>query len=473
MRLVIEATPLLGRWSLSDVWRRDRAAWPPSPDTLFSALVAAAAGAGWGEATPPATVTASRHGQALGWLETLGAPEIEAIEAPGRSEGLTWFVPVGDDAGLDQTRSRKARRHNSVGADAAVRWAWRVDPDKAERHLPGLAEIARNVTCIGSSRGPVLALAKLLQEAAAWRPSLVPAPEGSLRLRVIHPGRLTDLERWFQAGQRPQPGPTQAYARPEEVTREPAWGDLLVLRRQAGLGLGIGRSVDIAEAARNALLAHLGSNAPELLTGHAGQGEALRRDHLAIVPLARLGDPHADGTVLGIGFVLPRGAEDAIWLALVAAVGRWLGSGGRLVIGGTTVWTLGLAADDHRVSLSPDRFRRRAQVWASATPVVLDRHPKTYGSRTLPAVVAEMCRRSGLPAPVRIRAARDPLVAGAAASRAYGLGTRAYLAGRYVTHLEIAWERPVPGPILLGAGRHFGLGLLLPRPDRPDPGAAA
>ena len=44
----------------------------------------------------------------------------------------------------------------------------------------------------------------------------------------------------------------------------------------------------------------------------------------------------------------------------------------------------------------------------------------------------------------------------------HGLGTRTYLAGRYITHLEIAWERPVPGPILLGAGRHFGLGLMLP-----------
>jgi CRISPR-associated protein Csb2 len=469
MRLVIEATPLLGRWSLSDVWRRDRAAWPPSPDTLFSALVAAAAGAGWGEATPPLEVTASRHGQALGWLETLGAPEIAAVAAPGRSEGLTWFVPVGDDAGLDHTRSRKARRHNSVGADAAVRWAWRVDPDAAERHLPVLAEIARNVTYLGSSRGPVLAVAKLVED-TAWRPSLVPAAEGGLGLRALHPGRLADLERWFKAGQRPQPGPTQGYAQPKELMLEPAWGDVLVLRRQAGLGLGIGRSVEIAEAARNALLAHLGDGAPDILTGHAGQGGPLRRDHLAIVPLARLGDPHADGAVLGIGLVLPRGAEDAVWLALVAAVGRWLGSGGRLVIGGTTVWTLGLAADDHRVSLSPDCLRRRARVWASATPVVLDRHPKSYGRRTLPAVVAEMCRRSGLPDPVSVRAGMDPIVKGAAASRAHGLGTRAYLAGRYVTHLELAWERPVPGPILLGTGRHFGLGLLLPRPD---PGAAA
>ena len=91
MRLVVEAVPLIGRWSLSDAWRRDRATWPPAPDTLFSALVAAAAGLGWGEATPPEEVTTSRLGRALAWLETLGPPEIDAQAEPGRVEGETWY----------------------------------------------------------------------------------------------------------------------------------------------------------------------------------------------------------------------------------------------------------------------------------------------------------------------------------------------------------------------------------------------
>ena len=77
-------------------------------------------------------------------------------------------------------------------------------------------------------------------------------------------------------------------------------------------------------------------------------------------------------------------------------------------------------------------------------------------------MAADMCRKSGLPPPVQVRAGVDPALAGARASRAYGLGTRTYLAGRYVAHLELGWDRPIPGPILLGAGRHFGLGLMLP-----------
>jgi CRISPR-associated protein Csb2 len=290
-------------------------------------------------------------------------------------------------------------------------------------------------------------------------------------LRGVYPGRLADLERWFRAGQRPQPGPTVAYARPEDLAIASSWGDVLVLRKRSGLALSIGRNVDIAEAVRNALLAHLGDGAPEVLTGHPVPGAISRRDHLAIVAMARIGDAHADGAVLGVGFVLPRGTDDVVWLELVGAVGRWMAAGGRLTIGGVTSWTLELAVDDHRVSLNPDRYRRRASIWASATPVVLDRHPKPSRGRPLPDIVAEMCLRSGLPPPARVKAGMSSPLIGSTESRAHGLGTRAYLAGRYITHLEIAWERPVPGPILLGAGRHFGLGLLLP--SRSGLGAAA
>ncbi len=67
-RLVITATPLIDRGSISS--RRDRAAWPPSPDTLFSALVAAAASLG--NACHPA----------LYWLEQQGNPNIEADVSP-------------------------------------------------------------------------------------------------------------------------------------------------------------------------------------------------------------------------------------------------------------------------------------------------------------------------------------------------------------------------------------------------------
>jgi CRISPR-associated protein Csb2 len=36
------------------------------------------------------------------------------------------------------------------------------------------------------------------------------------------------------------------------------------------------------------------------------------------------------------------------------------------------------------------------------------------------------------------------------------------LAGRYLTHATISFDRPIQGPVILGAGRYVGLGLCLP-----------
>ena len=328
MRIAIEAVPLIGRWSLSDAWRRDRAAWPPAPDTLFSALVAAAAGAGWGEPSPPDDVIASRHGRTLAWLEMLGPPEIDAPLDPGRVEGLTWFVPVGDDANLDQARTRKARHHNSVGADGPVRWAWRVEPGAATREqAAALAEIAAGVTHVGSSRGPVLAVAKLVDD-DAWRPSLVPAADGGTLVRGIYPGRLDDLERWFRAGERPQPGPAVAYARPEDLALESRWGDILVLRKRSGLAL------DVAPQRRHRRSRAQRAPGPSRRRRGGGPDRA-RRGGGGLAP--RPSGHRADGADRrrprrrrGAGRRLGPavGHDDAVWLELVAAVGRWMAAAG-------------------------------------------------------------------------------------------------------------------------------------------------
>ena len=59
------------------------------------------------------------------------------------------------------------------------------------------------------------------------------------------------------------------------------------------------------------------------------------------------------------------------------------------------------------------------------------------------------------------------------ASCDHTLGSRGYLAGRYISHLELAWDQPVPGPILLGSGRYFGLGVMLPVEEQAGERSAA
>jgi CRISPR-associated protein Csb2 len=42
------------------------------------------------------------------------------------------------------------------------------------------------------------------------------------------------------------------------------------------------------------------------------------------------------------------------------------------------------------------------------------------------------------------------------------VGQRDYLKSCHMAHLKLSWKREVPGPMLLGRGRYFGLGVLLP-----------
>jgi CRISPR-associated protein Csb2 len=119
-----------------------------------------------------------------------------------------------------------------------------------------------------------------------------------------------------------------------------------------------------------------------------------------------------------------------------------------------------IAHDDHRASLRDTRYSGNAATWASVTPIVFDRYPRR--SLRLEDVVRAMCRDVGLPAPRAVEAAASGWHTGAAHSREHGLGRRKYLGRNYIAHVRLEWSRRVPGPIVLGRGRYFGLGVLLP-----------
>jgi CRISPR-associated protein Csb2 len=441
-RLVIAATPLLDRWSLTSAGRRDRWTWPPSPDTLFSALVAAAASLG--KACHPA----------LYWLETLGNPAIEASEDPPATHGIETFCPVADRTTWDRG-SRQARWQNSIGDPAPVFWSWTIDTSE---HLAALQAIAREVTYIGSSRGPVLVRAFETHSALADA-ALMPDVRGNTRIRGIYPGRLDELETAFQRGERPRPTQAVGYARRNKRRVGGTWEQMIALRRVAGQALDLAYSVPITEAVRYAITRHLPDGAPSLLTGHDADGSTLRGRHLALVPLSRVGDTYADGEVMGVGLLLPHGVSDSDYGALIGGLGRWLAAGGQVEIGRIR-WTMEVANDDHRLSLRETRYRRPSASWASVTPVVFDRHPRRNLQVT--DVVRAMCDDVGLPEPKHVEATPAGSWTGTIDSRRHHLGKRDYLRKALISHVRLEWSQEVPGPIVLGRGRYFGLGVLLP-----------
>ena len=442
MRLVITAHPLNDRWSITSSRRLDRTTWPPSPDTLFSALVAAAASMG------------SPCHPALAWLETQGNPAIEATEAPPSVEGIATFDPVADVSIWDKS-ARKQRWHNSIGDSSPVSWSWSITTTE---HLVALQTIAPEVTYIGSSRGPVL-VSVTVTEARLPPSALLPTEGGSRRIRGLYAGRLDDLEAAFQRGERPRPAQAVGYARSDERGLASPWGQLIPLRRIAGPPLFLSHTVPLTEAVRRAISHHLPDAAPAALTGHRADKSMLPDEHMAVVPLPRIDDEFADGELLGAGLMLPRSMSDEDYGVLLGGLGSWLHAGGRVDVSGFR-WEMAIAANDHRRSLRENRFDGMAKVWTSVTPVAFDRHPR----RTLLPldVVGRMCREVGLPEPAHVQTVASALLEGAQASRSHHLGGRVYLRKNPIAHVRITWDREVPGPVLLGRGRYFGLGVMLP-----------
>jgi CRISPR-associated protein Csb2 len=113
-------------------------------------------------------------------------------------------------------------------------------------------------------------------------------------------------------------------------------------------------------------------------------------------------------------------------------------------------------------------WMKPARRWSSVTPILLDRFPKK-GRNSIGAIIARSCENVGLPRPLEVFAARCSSLHGVEPSFRFVTQRRSPSApnARLYTHVEVTFEQEVAGPILLGAGRHFGLGLM--RPLQEDP----
>jgi CRISPR-associated protein Csb2 len=129
-----------------------------------------------------------------------------------------------------------------------------------------------------------------------------------------------------------------------------------------------------------------------------------------------------------------------------------------------------------KAALSVRRWCTPARRFITATPIALDRHPGRLRSNIERAAhkaageaqrsIADACERIGLPRPVRVSISLAPLVPGAQHVRDYApWPSQPGRTRRARIHADIRFAGPVRGPVILGAGRHLGLGLCLPVPD--------
>ena len=275
------------------------------------------------------------------------------------------------------------------------------------------------------------------------------------------------------SSQRPTTGQWQGYGETvpvdaTELTSSHFDPNLIVLRL-FGKRISLPATLRLTGALRGALLKHcVIQPPPEWLAGHAPDGHPSRKSHIALMPMPFVGSQHADGSIMGVALALPLGldgGEAADCLAPFLYDENSLSITRRLF---DREWLECKVEQETRerppLALRPERWTRKSRIWASVTPVVLDRHHdgKDRWQRAAEDVKTA-CERIGLPRPDEVMLHPVSLVEGVSHAREFPRMNRKSDGGaRSHSHAVLIFRQPVTGPVLVGAGRFRGYGLCLP-----------
>ena len=393
---------------------------------------------------------------------------------------------------LPEQRGKQGRFYPSVTPDdARVSFLWNVPaPDEV---ADALDRLLRRVTRLGHSTS--LVSCRLIA------PGCVPtfeAGEGGSGIRTVRRGQLVEMERRFarHGGYKPRSLPytdvryrpvTKAAPQPERERKPNTAGQWVVFEFMPGSrSFPSTRGVELAAAMRAAVFHHAEDPIPDELSGHLADGRPTAAPHVAFLPLPYVGFEHADGRLLGMAVSVPDAVGDDARRALYRAIGNWEATA-RKAEDDALVLTLGtqgvvrlsrLRGPATLVSLRASAWNRASCRWVSATPIALPRHPGRLGSGTeaararawasAEAYVVLACDHVGLLEPISVAVSLSPFLTGSRPARRFPAFIRDGQGGRPVRrqllHASVTFKHPVTGPLMLGAGRFLGLGLMRPAP---------
>ena len=462
-----------------------KAEWPPSPARLFSALVA---GGGTGDRNRVGT-----NDDELRVLERLAPPLIVASplsDVPSTS-AVPRFVVIDDteqrgkpkvaESGSARTgltpvkfvQNYPARvAQESRGAPTAaprdnrITYEW-PDAEIGARDVESLRRRAERVGYFGCSDAPArLRVRTEGSTAAATRVRWAPDRRGRVELSVPTPGLLDLLDAafvdWSNGNARrrswlPIAMASYSVERSAARPRVPSWW--LEFERP----ISARHAIRVTDAIRNALLTELtsvlGSSdaIPDVVHGHVEEG--IGADHLHIAALPFVGRRHADGLIRGAMLMLPASTPHDIVanvdLAVTGIDHVWARSHRQ-----HTIFDVGVREADSRspVTVRASRWCDSSTTWASGTPAIVERRRK--GGPTHEDVEAWLARQ-GVSTEFEFRWSPVPVVDGGWSFEPLDVFRRVEQRRPY-GYLTLRFAERVTGPLLLGRGRHYGMGLMAP-----------
>jgi CRISPR-associated protein Csb2 len=499
--------------------------WPPHPARLFYTLVSAlhvfqSEDNEGGDAD---------EREALEWLEELveefGHPHLLAAQSSqiGVRKVVTHHVPANDpdpvtekqanDVGrkpdhLPEYRRKSERQFPTLllsKQTSQVHYCWPgVMPN--ERRRASLLRIFDRVSYLGHSSS-LVALGLSVDDSLASSSVLtrwVPASEGrgDTILRGFSKGLLRLLDQIYEPNEFSQQNyrlphvsvlyaqvrttddsisslPSSHFGKEWIVYRFPDW---VRIPMSAVLSLTTNLKT---EACRFAGEEKLNADLKAMLSGHQPVSDRpYEGPHVAFVGLPYVGHSNASGSLFGLAAVLPRKDDEHKGTSL-ESIRQVLYRIENVPFHGQPVPLERLKSRDLLRpglpdTLRPDRWCRSSKVWASVTPVALDKYPgflfgrarKTEDqvARTEKALaearasLRQSCVNIGLPAPVGVDVARFSWVEPSPPVSAFANPKHTHQKPVHIlAHVRLEFDEEVRGPVLLGRQRYLGLGLFYPQ----------
>lgn len=465
--------------------------WPPHPDRLYSALVAAAAEPKDADDDEARAYIPNAARCALRWLAEQGAPRLAVSEARWRlapdvhmpsnpHENEVWQKPKKGKPRLPQKtfnlksllpvhRRKAALPIPAVVPDEPV--AYFIWPSAEPKgHLEVLRGICQRVTYLGRSRS----LVRVSMVHDPPQPTYVPDPLGQVQLRVPVPDRLDYLvDKYKRDGGMPEPCPPRRYRRVDDERQKPktqhsVFDDsrVWVFRpKRDDPAMPIVSTVNVTRTLRGALIRCIedaGHRVPDVVHGHG------KHPHCAYValPFVHPEQRHADGAIKGLAILVPRHPDDGVLQVMAAGLNRLQENG--LGISGIGTWHLEeVPADDPpMLTLDVRTWSKASDVWTTVTPMVFGHFPKEKNGGEA-RVVLDSLHMIGIDPDTVLEMAvsRHSPLHGAPPSWSFRTRQDRSPSGqapRHIRHVSLRFDHPVCGPIVLGCMRYFGLGLMQP-----------
>jgi len=478
--------------------------WPPAPARLFQALIA---GSGISGPLPP------DHFKALEWMETVCAAPIIAAPRAAVGQSVGSYVPNndldakgGDPRNIGAIRTKKQIRPRIFDAATPFHYAWEIpDAEESSDQLAVLQQLADRLYQLGRGVDFAWATAELMNQGEldilqTGYPGTIhrPTPRGTKGLALACPekGSLSSLLRRYAANadrfELIQSGRTFSQSfrqQPKPRFRMVAYDSPPVRQvfdlREAGAAerfapWPLHTVYQLVKHCRDQAAHKLATAFPSReadvqrwLIGRRADGTTggSPAERIRLIPVPSIGHEHADMKVRRLLIEIPGACpftpEDVFWaFSSLQIEGE---KNGPILI----------------TSTGPDIVKyysaeKGATVWRTITPVVVPEsarrrriEPSRRNAEAKPAsekleeqtraahAVRVSLRHAEVRCPVsQIAVQREPFQSNGERVEAFAEGSR--FAKERLWHVELTFEEPYVGPLLVGDGRFSGLGILVP-----------